>query len=347
LGHPGSTGNSTGAHLHFGVKVGGQYADPEILIDWPADDGGVPQPPPHSVQVGLHDDSGAMFMKDQSIIGPVLMHRIVGDMPQPIDALAFSNANISVIMRWNFNYGGVGTFPPEAQEDVWVQNVIQSINRSKGVMLHSIGNEFNNPIEWVGGFPHPKEVLTPERVVRIYNKICHGIRPEELITLGAVDPYNVVAQQFGQPGDPKVWFDILEETYRYDAVLIHAKTQSNDPEQCGSEEMFSHPPLEERHFQLRAYRDVLRWIPEHLQHLPVYITELNPQLKSDGTMGWDSNNAAWVRAAMAELSEFNLTASQPITGVCFYRMDAAGDQAGFGLANQPLVLDEIVRQANK
>jgi hypothetical protein len=228
-----------------------------------------------------------------------------------------------------------------------VQNVIQSINQSVGVAYHTIGNELNNPIEWVGGFPNPKEILTPERVVRIYNEICHGVRPGILIALGAVDPYNVVAQQFGQPGDPKVWFDVLNETYRYDAILIHAKTQSNDPEQCKSEEMFSHPPLEGRYFQLRAYRNVLNWVPEHMRDLPVYITELNPQLKTDGTMGWDANNAAWVRAAVAEIDEFNLTAPQPITGVCFYRMDAAGDQAGFGLLDRALILDEIVRQANR
>jgi murein DD-endopeptidase MepM/ murein hydrolase activator NlpD len=39
LGRAGSTGQSTGDHLHIDVKVGDRYADPAVLIEWP--DGGV------------------------------------------------------------------------------------------------------------------------------------------------------------------------------------------------------------------------------------------------------------------------------------------------------------------
>ncbi|MBN1178165.1 MAG: M23 family metallopeptidase [Anaerolineae bacterium] len=36
LGRPDSTGESTGDHLHFDVKIGAGYVDPALLIDWPS-----------------------------------------------------------------------------------------------------------------------------------------------------------------------------------------------------------------------------------------------------------------------------------------------------------------------
>lgn len=43
LGRPDNTGNSSGDHLHFDVKVGDKYADPAMLIDWKVQE--IPPPP--------------------------------------------------------------------------------------------------------------------------------------------------------------------------------------------------------------------------------------------------------------------------------------------------------------
>jgi len=51
IGLPDSTGNSTADHLHFDVKIDGEYVDPEPLIDWPAEK---PEPPANGAIRGVH-----------------------------------------------------------------------------------------------------------------------------------------------------------------------------------------------------------------------------------------------------------------------------------------------------
>jgi len=53
VGMPGSTGNSTGDHLHFDVKINGVYVDPEPLIAWTVEPP-APQPRVTRGHIGLH-----------------------------------------------------------------------------------------------------------------------------------------------------------------------------------------------------------------------------------------------------------------------------------------------------
>lgn len=331
-----NTGNSTGPHLHLDCNIAGYYADPAMLISQDI-------PVPH-VAIGLHDANGGEWMRNNGLTGYVLAHRPIHETAQPVDFSALEQAGIQVIMRWNYDYGGVGTFPPTALTEQWIAAMVESINNSKGVYLHTIGNEWNNPVEWVGGYPNPTEALTPARALSLYNRIAAQVRSDLLLAPGAVDPYNVVAQEFGQPGDPRVWFDAMHNSVdRIDAILLHAKTQSNDPIECSSDEKFSDEPLTGRYLHLRTYLDQLGWVREGLRGLPVFITELNPQRIDTTRLGWVADNAAWVAAAIAELDRYNGTGGQPITGVCFYRWEADD----WKLQDKPTVLGEIVRQARR
>jgi murein DD-endopeptidase MepM/ murein hydrolase activator NlpD len=336
IGEPDNTGNSTGDHLHIDVKIGEHYADPEILIDW--DD--APRTP---VVLGMHDDAGGDWMRNQGIQGYLLIHRAVRDTVEPIDVTRFEQVGIKVIARWGYGYGGTGTVPPIAQTNQWVDAITHTINQSRGIYLHTLFNEWNNPVEWAGGYPNPDEVLTPARVLDLYNRVADWVTPGILLAPGAIDPFNVVAQEFGQPGDPKVWLDTMHNAVdRIDAILLHAKTQTNDPAECASNEKFSDAPLTGRYLHLRTYLDQLAWVKSSLQHLPVFITEVNPQRIDDTQLGWLDDNAAWIEAAVKEFDRYNATGAQPVTGICFYRYDPADD---WGLMYRPVILDEIARQA--
>jgi hypothetical protein len=341
LGKPDNTGNSTGDHLHIDVKVGTDYADPAILIDWEPD-----EPTPAVVTaLGLHDDAGGDWMRSQGIQGCVLAHRPIHTTADPMDMTRLADAGIKVIARWNYNYGGVGTVPPKAKEIEWVNAMVASINGSKGVYLHTLFNEWNNPVEWVGGYPRPTEILTPDRALYLYERVAAEVRADILLAPGAVDPFNVVAQEFGQPGDPKTWFDAMHNSVnRIGAIVLHAKTQTNDPAECVSEEKFSDAPLVGRYLHLRTYLDQLGWIRDGLRHLPVFITEINPQRIDANTLGWQADNAAWVTAAVAEIDRHNNEVTQFVSGLCFYRYDLAD---GWGLMNKPAILSEIARQAKR
>ncbi len=343
IGLPDNTGNSTGDHLHIDVKFGADYADPAILIDWEDDE----EPLPDVVAcLGLHDDAGGDWMIRNDVKGCLLVHRAVHEMPVPIDMIRFANADIQVIARWGYDYAGGGTVPPQAQEEQWIQVMAASINGSRGVYLHTIFNEWNNPAEWTGGYPNPKEILTPGRALNLYQRVAALVRPDVLLAPGPVDPFNVVAQEFGQPADPKDWFDAMHNSVRrIDAIGLHAKTQTNNPAECASNEKFSDAPLIGRYLHLRTYLDQLAWVKASLRDLPVFITEVNPQRIDNVRLGWIPDNAAWVAAAVQEIGHYNLTGGPIIKGVCFYRYDLAGDQSGFGLRDKPAILAEIARQA--
>lgn len=273
------------------------------------------------------------------MVGYLLAHRTIERDVYPVDMRNYADAGIKVILRWGWGYAdGSGTCPPRQHSAAWVSAMIRTVRASQGVWLHSFFNEYNNPAEWTGGYPSPTEILKPYEVVNLYNMVVNALPSDVLVTLGAIDPFNAVAEQFGQPGDPRAWFEIVHGgAVRVDALLLHCKTQTNNPVECSSEERFADAPLTGRYLHLKTFQNQLEW--NRRPDIPVIITELNPQRKNDGSLGWERGNAEWVHAAMSELQAWNDSdVGQPINGVCFYRYDLAD---AWGLADKSEILGAI------
>ena len=268
-----------------------------------------------------------------------LVHRAVQTQPVAINCLNLALSGIKVLVRLNWGYAdGTGTVPPPEHKDAWVDAIITTIatSRGKGVWGWIIGNEVNNPAEWPGGYPHPSHIVSPAYYVELYDRIWWGVQVEDLIAPAPLDPYNVVAREFGQPADPRDWAQyIYANIDGADFLAIHAKTQGNSPAECWSDARFTDWPLTGRFFHLRTVEDQLGWVPAHLWGRGVYVTEVNPHLRASGALGWEPGNTEWVRQACAYLR------TQPVAGAVFYRYQRAGDQAGFGLDNNPAILQAI------
>ena len=300
-----------------------------------------PPVPPTPLLIGLHDEAGGDWMRDNEMTGVCLAHCQVREETAHLDFTSLENAGIKVLMRLNWGYAdGTGTVPPPDKADVWVASMIATIGAARGVFGFVIGNEWNNPAEWPGGWEHPTHVVTPEYCANLYNRIWRGTSAQVRMTPASLDPYNVVAAQHGVIGDPAEWARrIYSQIVGMEFIALHAKTQTNDPNECWSEAMFTHPPLIGRYLHLRTIQNQLSWIPTRYRPLPIFITECNPQfIVQDVEIGWVPDNAEWVRQACDYLR------SQPVAGAMFYRYQIAGDQAPFGLADKPLLLQAIARE---
>ena len=293
--------------------------------------------------VGLHDELGGNWMRSRNMEGVCLVHRSVQTQPVAINCQELALAGIKVLARLNWGYaGGTGTVPPPEHKDAWVNTIILTIaaNRGKGIWGWIIGNEVNNPTEWPGGYPHPTHVVSPAYYVELYNRIWWGVQVNDLIAPAPLDPYNVVAREFGQPADPRDWAQyIYTHIDGADFLALHAKTQTNDPAECQSDVKFTDAPLIGRFLHLRTIEDQLKWIPTSLWDKEIYVTEVNPQRRSAYSLGWEPGNAEWVRQAQAYLR------TQPVDGAIYYRYVRAGDQAGFGLDSRPAILQAIQEEA--
>lgn len=302
----------------------------------------VPEPPSHTeLLAGLHDAPGGTWMEENNVKGLCLALAQVQDLPCTVDFSHLASANVDVILRVNWGYAdGTGTVPPEHFKDAHIAAVIETLDTMIGCDKVVYANELNNPSEWPGGYPDPTFIPSPLYYASIYNAIAEET-PVKLAPF-AVDPYNVVAGQFGQPYDPKVWAQtVYENIIGLDFICLHAKTQTNDPAQCWSYDTFA-DPLAGRYIHLRTVEDQLSWIPEEYESLPVVITELNPQYRADGTLGWSvSPNPDWITEAFAYLR------TQPISGAILYRYEKAGDQAAFGLRGRTEMLDALKTEAAK
>lgn len=278
--------------------------------------------PSDSMFIGLHDKEAI------GIMGSTLAHYQLEDGPKAIEGTG------KTIVRLNWGYAGVGTVPASGLAGLFVDRIINTIDNSTGVWGWIIGNEINNPTEWPNGYPNPSQIVTPDYFINIYNQVANmtGAR----LSPSPVDPYNVVAQQFGVTGDPKDWAEeMYEKCDRIDFITFHAKQQfvNSDPN-----EKFSDAPLTGRYTGVKTILDQISWIPNKYRDLQMFVTELNQQRDENNNIGWPKDDKIvkdWLKFA------FDTCYVNGIDGVFVYRYVA--DQ--WALQNRQPILDFLHQEA--
>lgn len=292
--------------------------------------------------MGLHDAGGGQWFVDNDIPGVCLVHHQVQQDPiTDLDYRYLSEKDVTVICRLNWGYAnGTGTLPPDTYKEHFISAVVHTILSAKGVDFWHIGNEPNNQSEWPG-FGTDQDVfpLTPEYVVEIYNEVWRRVNGEShRANLGPapIDPY------FGPGSDNSVWQRyIWENIADADAVFLHAKTQTNDPNEVDSDVKFSDDPLTWQYLHMRTVDTSLDMLLPVYYTLPVFVTEANPQCKYEiggDEKGWIPGNTLWITesAAFGDVRDVSMI---------YYRYDEAGDQKDYGLKNQAEILEAIKANA--
>lgn len=292
---------------------------------------------PH-VLVGLHDEAGGEWIVERGMVGCCVIPYQIQRRPVELDLTHLSEAGIVVIGRLTWGYAdGTGTLPAPMDRDAFIDAVAETMRSALGVDYFHVGSGPNNRREWptfASGNPFD---LTAEYVTEIYNRIWERVAGAARMGPPPIDPY------FGPGSNNREWWTyILEHIDGADALFLHAKTQTNDPDEVWSKEKFSDWPLEWQYLHLSVVETALEVVPNKFEGLPVFVSELNPQCLRTlgGEVGWLPDNADWVHQAVHYFRE-----ETSVTGVAFYRYSPMGDQKPFSLQDKPVILEAIEEEA--
>ena len=260
-----------------------------------------------------NNQGAGQWLVANGLRGLLVIPTFLGTTAQTLDYTAFANAGIRVLVNlrysWSTDMGGAGTLPQPytAPGNEFVAAAIATIRNSRGVWGWEIGNEANNPREWPRG-----ETLTASGVARLYNQIWNGVRESDLLSPGALDPFNA------QAGDPRDWLaTIYGSIAGADFLSFHGYSRGPDPAQIGSLDRFADAPLQWQYLNYPGCVAALwKALPSAYQGKPVYVTEYNHLYKDqEPNWGWvtDERAARVVQRAYAAAQEANLA------GVALYR----------------------------
>ena len=231
----------------------------------------------------------------------------VGSDPNDTSGKNFSRSEITPIVRLNNGYGSTGTIPSPDQYANFATRCANFVAASTGCRHWIIGNEIALQWEWPNNEP-----ITLSNYIKCYNLVyrsIHRVQPDAIVMPQPPAPWN--------PSTPDApdWVDqlarMLREVESVDGIALHAYTHGHDAGLISSDQTMN-PPYDKYHYHFRCYRDFMSAIPTKWSHLPVYITECNPD-------GWENVNNGWIQAAYAEIASWNHDNHQQIVCLAFYR----------------------------
>jgi len=246
---------------------------------------------------GLHDEGGEHLMTDAGVRGWVVYTHALRD---GVTGYDYSGPH-TPIARLNWGYYPHGTVPsgkPNIFYPTWEQfelSCAQWVRNSQGCHHWIIGNESNHEQEWPDG-----QRIDAHTYSRWYDfcryriRQCKGHEQDQVIP-AAPAPWNA---SMGDWVD--YWAEILNRIYGCDGLALHAYTHGHDANLIYDESTMG-PPYQDRHYNWISYRDFLQAVPVHMRHLPVYITEADPDVS------WHDENRGWVQAAYGDVDWFNKT----------------------------------------
>jgi len=256
---------------------------------------------------GVHDRDGAYLIVEAGREGWVVIAEAIGHNDPDIvtggQYLHLAEQGLVAMVRLNNGWNPDGTIPEHEYVPAFSVKAGRFAAASVGCSHWIIANETNHQQEWPHGQP-----ITPADYAACFVACQREIKAragaEHQVIVGAVAPWNVDTGYPGnESGDWLVYFqDVLrlieERGGTVDGITLHTYTHGTDPALVTSEATMD-APYTDRRFHFRAYQDFMHAIPDHLQDVPVYITETDPDVE------WADVNSGWVQAAYREIDEWN------------------------------------------
>lgn len=282
-----------------------------------------PSPPTTEFIRGVHDQAGAEWLYQEGIPGWCCIPVYLGTSAIEYPSLQrFADAGIRVILNLRYSYavddGGQGSLPAPDEMSDFIDACVKTIKRNSLAWGFVLANEINNPREWPLDFQ-----LSPDYYLSFYNNVYDHTPIETRISPAGIDPYNP-----GWGDWRNTWRYVLERLHGAEFVAMHAYTHSPNLAEIWHDKQFSDAPLTGVYYDLRVLESQKAILPAHLEHLPIVVTETNPD--ASGIYGWP-NSSEWIEGALAYFK------SQGVAGVTPFRFNH--DDWRFG--DKPQVLKAI------